>query len=116
MDGGRDRRRNRHQREPDRSFHRISKHPRSRWPWPEPAWRAKTLLVALAQACDRYSEALSLGGPVVILRAFTEASSFAVGRRVRAEREGRSIEVRSTCGLDPSGFLKIHAKITAWTR
>lgn len=64
------------------------------------------LLVALAHAFDRYTEALSLGGATVILRAFTEASSYAAGRRVRAEREGRSIE-GTTCGLDPSGFLKI---------
>ncbi len=64
------------------------------------------LLVALANAVDRYTEALSLGGPVVILRAFTEASSYAAGRRVRAERDGRSIE-GTTCGLEPSGFLKI---------
>jgi BirA family biotin operon repressor/biotin-[acetyl-CoA-carboxylase] ligase len=64
------------------------------------------LLIALVHALDRYFEALSVGGPPAILRAFTEVSSYAVGRRVRAERDGRRIE-GVTCGLDPSGFLKI---------
>jgi BirA family biotin operon repressor/biotin-[acetyl-CoA-carboxylase] ligase len=64
------------------------------------------LLVALAGALDRRLETLAHDGAAAILRAFTEASSYATSRRVRAERDGRRIE-GVTCGLDPSGFLKI---------
>lgn len=64
------------------------------------------LLAALAHAVDRYSTMLSKEGPVVIARLFTEASSYANGRRVRAEAEGRRVE-GVTSGLDPSGFLLI---------
>ncbi len=56
------------------------------------------LLVALIEAVDEFT---SLPHDA-ILRAFTESSSYAVGRRVRAgDREG------VTCGLDPSGFLRL---------
>ena len=41
-----------------------------------------------------------------ILHAFAAASSYTISRRVRAERDGRTIE-GVTCGLDSSGFLKI---------
>jgi BirA family transcriptional regulator, biotin operon repressor / biotin---[acetyl-CoA-carboxylase] ligase len=64
------------------------------------------LLVALAGALDRRLEILFRDGVPTILRAFTEASSYATARRVSAERDGRRIQ-GVTCGLDPSGFLKI---------
>jgi BirA family biotin operon repressor/biotin-[acetyl-CoA-carboxylase] ligase len=64
------------------------------------------LLVALAGAVDRRLETLAHAGAAAILRAFSEASSYATSRRVRAERDGRVIE-GVTCGLDSSGFLKI---------
>jgi BirA family biotin operon repressor/biotin-[acetyl-CoA-carboxylase] ligase len=64
--------------------------------------KREDLLVALA----RHVDILAHNGTAAILRAFTEASSYAASRRVRAERDGRLIE-GVTCGLDPSGFLKI---------
>ena len=64
------------------------------------------VLVALMAALDRHTEILSREGPPSILRAFSDASSYANARRVRAERDGRRIE-GVTCGLDSSGFLKI---------
>lgn len=60
------------------------------------------LLVALAclvESCARK-------GADTILREFAAASSYATAKRVRAERDGRRVE-GVTCGLDPSGFLKI---------
>lgn len=64
------------------------------------------VLVVLAGAVDRRLDILAHDGAAAILLAFTEASSYAEARRVRAERNGRCIE-GVTCGLDPSGFLKI---------
>lgn len=64
------------------------------------------LLVALASGLDRHLEILARDGAPAILRAFGAASSYATGRRVRTERDGRRIE-GVTCGLDASGFLKI---------
>jgi len=56
------------------------------------------LLGVLVPAIDRY---VALP-PEEILREFERASSYAVGRRVRAgDREG------VTCGLDASGFLRL---------
>jgi BirA family biotin operon repressor/biotin-[acetyl-CoA-carboxylase] ligase len=60
------------------------------------------LLVALVESIDRYSQFAS----EEILRQFTEASSYASGRRVRAEAGGRAVE-GITCGLDPAGFLRV---------
>jgi BirA family transcriptional regulator, biotin operon repressor / biotin---[acetyl-CoA-carboxylase] ligase len=62
----------------------------------------EALLVSLAAHVDDFARQ----DPATILSAFIGASSYATGRRVRAERDGRHIE-GVTCGLDPSGFLKI---------
>ncbi len=62
------------------------------------------LLVALIHAVDDCCRILSVDGPAAIMRQFAEASSYASGRRVRAEAAGRSIE-GVTRGLNPSGFL-----------
>jgi len=64
------------------------------------------LLIALIRAVERHSQMLAKNGPSAILRAFASVSSYASGLRVRAERDGRAVE-GTTCGLDPSGFLKI---------
>jgi BirA family biotin operon repressor/biotin-[acetyl-CoA-carboxylase] ligase len=43
-----------------------------------------------------------------ILRMFTRASSYAVGRRVRVEQDDQIME-GVTCGLDPAGFLVVRS-------
>jgi BirA family biotin operon repressor/biotin-[acetyl-CoA-carboxylase] ligase len=60
------------------------------------------LLLALVDAVDRYCV---LPAPEILQR-FTEASSYAEGRRIRATVDGRRVE-GVTCGLDPSGFLLV---------
>jgi BirA family biotin operon repressor/biotin-[acetyl-CoA-carboxylase] ligase len=62
------------------------------------------LLVALVLSVDRCCRILSVEGPDAIMRQFAQVSSYASGRRVRAESAGRSIE-GVTRGLNPSGFL-----------
>jgi BirA family biotin operon repressor/biotin-[acetyl-CoA-carboxylase] ligase len=37
---------------------------------------------------------------------FSRASTYAQGRRVRVEQQGATLE-GVTCGLDPSGFLRL---------
>ena len=60
------------------------------------------LLVALARAVDACCQILTGQGAGAVVRAFSEASSYAQGRRVQAgDIEG------VTCGLDPSGFLVV---------
>jgi len=60
------------------------------------------LLVALAHAVDRTCTILTVKGADAIVQLFTNASSYARGRRVRADDvEG------VTTGLDASGFLVI---------
>jgi BirA family biotin operon repressor/biotin-[acetyl-CoA-carboxylase] ligase len=56
------------------------------------------LIPAIESFADRDSE--------TILRLFTQASSYAVGRRVRVE-QADGIILGITTGLDPSGYLKI---------
>jgi BirA family transcriptional regulator, biotin operon repressor / biotin---[acetyl-CoA-carboxylase] ligase len=60
------------------------------------------LLVALVEGVDRYIRLSS----DEILRQFTNASSYVFGKRVRAEA-GVAGLVGTTCGLDPSGFLRV---------
>jgi BirA family transcriptional regulator, biotin operon repressor / biotin---[acetyl-CoA-carboxylase] ligase len=60
------------------------------------------LLVSLVEAVDRFAAVPSQE----IVERFTQSSSYASGRRVRAESEGRTIE-GFTCGLDASGFLVV---------
>jgi BirA family biotin operon repressor/biotin-[acetyl-CoA-carboxylase] ligase len=57
------------------------------------------LLVALVESVDRYTRLSSDG----ILRQFTNASSYVVGKRVRVESGLEGV----TCGLDPAGFLRV---------
>jgi len=57
------------------------------------------LLVALVELVDRYTRL----GSDEILQRFTNASSYVFGRRVRAEAGMEGV----TCGLDPSGFLRV---------
>jgi len=60
------------------------------------------LLVALAEAVDRYSRLSS----DEILRQFTGASSYVFGKRVRVDAGVAGVE-GVTCGLDPAGFLRV---------
>ncbi len=60
------------------------------------------LLVALVNAIDRYCQLPA----DETLRQFANASSYASGRRVRAEASGKLVE-GVTCGLDPAGFLRV---------
>jgi BirA family biotin operon repressor/biotin-[acetyl-CoA-carboxylase] ligase len=64
------------------------------------------LLVALLRSVDDCCDVMRNAGPVAILRMFTQASSYAQGRRVRVEKDGAIIE-GTTCGLDSSGFLVV---------
>jgi len=64
------------------------------------------LLVALLPSVDECCHVLVENGPRAILRMFTEASSYAEGRRVRVEKDGSIIE-GITRGLDSSGFLVV---------
>jgi BirA family transcriptional regulator, biotin operon repressor / biotin---[acetyl-CoA-carboxylase] ligase len=67
-----------------------------------PGVSREALLAALVQAVDESCKILTNEGPVAICEIFTHASSYAQGRRVRAEQDGI---VGITCGINPSGFL-----------
>jgi len=71
-----------------------------------PAVSREDLLVALIRAVDDCCRILTTEGPAVILNMFSRASSYAQGRRVRVEQQGATLE-GVTCGLDPSGFLRL---------
>ena len=60
------------------------------------------ILLALMRAIEAF-ESLDRDS---ILRLFTQASSYASGRRVRVEQPGGAIE-GTTAGLDPSGYLVV---------
>jgi BirA family biotin operon repressor/biotin-[acetyl-CoA-carboxylase] ligase len=64
------------------------------------------VLVALIHAVDDCCKILTGDGAPAILKMFSRASSYAQGRRVRVEQEGAIFE-GVTCGLDPSGFLRL---------
>jgi len=64
------------------------------------------LLVALVRSVDDCCKILTGDGAPAILKMFSRASSYAQGRRVRIEQEGAILE-GVTCGLDPSGFLRL---------
>jgi BirA family biotin operon repressor/biotin-[acetyl-CoA-carboxylase] ligase len=64
------------------------------------------LVVALIRAVDDCCRILTKEGAAAILKMFSRASSYAEGRRVRIEQEGAILE-GVTCGLDPSGFLRL---------
>lgn len=65
--------------------------------------KREDLLVELLESVDSCVEVLPRHADE-ILRRFMEASSYAQGRRVRVQQEGRTLE-GVTCGLDASGFL-----------
>jgi BirA family transcriptional regulator, biotin operon repressor / biotin---[acetyl-CoA-carboxylase] ligase len=67
------------------------------------------LLVALIRAVDDCCKILTKDGAAAILKMFNRASSYAQGRRVRIEQAGTILE-GVTCGLDPSGFLRLREK------
>ncbi len=64
------------------------------------------LLVALLEAVDDCMNVLAQAGADAILKLFSNASSYAEGRRVRVEQDGAAIE-GVTCGLDATGFLRV---------
>jgi BirA family transcriptional regulator, biotin operon repressor / biotin---[acetyl-CoA-carboxylase] ligase len=66
----------------------------------------ENLLVTLARLVDDYSKILVEHGRAAIVRLFWGGSSYAEGRRVCVEKDGATIE-GVTCGLDPSGFLRV---------
>lgn len=68
--------------------------------------RRENLLVALARAIDEHMEILKTKGSSLILDMFTRASSYAIGRRVKVDQQGSTVE-GVTCGLDSSGFLRV---------
>lgn len=69
-----------------------------------PAVSREALLLALVQAVDESCGILATDGPAAICEMFTQASSYAQGRRVCAEKDG--IE-GITRGVNSSGFLVI---------
>jgi BirA family biotin operon repressor/biotin-[acetyl-CoA-carboxylase] ligase len=68
--------------------------------------RREELLVALAGAIDEQMDLITSDGSAAILDTFTRASSYVSGRRVQVDQPGGIIE-GITCGLDPSGFLRV---------
>jgi BirA family biotin operon repressor/biotin-[acetyl-CoA-carboxylase] ligase len=64
----------------------------------------ENLLASLVRSLEDACRILATHGPAAICAAFTRASSYASGRRVRVEQEEGMLE-GVTCGLDPSGFL-----------
>lgn len=64
----------------------------------------EALLAALLEAIDQHAGLLVREGPEPVLRLFTEASSYARGRRVTVEQDGRVL-TGVTAGLDRHGFL-----------
>ena len=66
----------------------------------------ETLLVNLLESIDLFTRTLVGGGPQSILRAFTEASTYVVNRKVIVEESGTT---GITAGLDDNGFLLIRS-------
>jgi BirA family biotin operon repressor/biotin-[acetyl-CoA-carboxylase] ligase len=64
----------------------------------------EALLAALVTAVEDSCGVLTNSGPAAICDAFTRASTYAQGRRVRVEQDGTILE-GVTAGLDASGFL-----------
>jgi len=64
------------------------------------------LLTALIDAVDGCCKILVEEGSGAVLRMFVRASSYAQGRRVCVEQDGKMIE-GTTCGLTSSGFLLV---------
>ncbi len=68
--------------------------------------RIRLLAALLKQTEVFYSRLLSEGG-AAIAREWEAASSFASGKRVRV-RQGSGESIGTTCGLEPSGALRVH--------
>ena len=64
----------------------------------------EVLLAALVTAVEESCGVLTSSGPTAICDAFTRASTYAQGRRVRVEQDDAILE-GVTAGLDASGFL-----------
>jgi len=64
----------------------------------------ETLLIVLLEQIDACCFLLQNAGAAAILDLFSQASSYANGRRVRVEQGGVEI-IGTTCGIDSSGFL-----------
>jgi len=64
----------------------------------------EALLIQLLAAIDLHCGLLIERGRETILRMFSQASSFVLGRRVAVEQGGALLH-GVTAGLDPSGFL-----------
>ncbi len=75
--------------------------------------KREELLVELLEDIDSFMEVLSRHTDE-ILRRFVASSSYAKGRRVRVNQEGRTLE-GVTCGLDASGFLLLREDSGAQT-
>jgi BirA family transcriptional regulator, biotin operon repressor / biotin---[acetyl-CoA-carboxylase] ligase len=68
---------------------------------------AETLLEALLRALAlRYETLQGSNGPALTLKAWTERSSYAEGRRVRVSLAGEAFE-GTTRGLEPDGALRV---------
>jgi len=66
----------------------------------------EVLLANLLRAVDSFTKMLFEGGRGPVLRMFARASSYARGKRVVVEQDGRLLR-GTTEGLSPSGFLML---------
>ena len=69
-------------------------------------WDVDNLLTCLLDSVDSFANMLVTGGAAAIVRAFTNASSYASGKRVRVDMDERTIE-GVTEGVDAAGFLRV---------
>ncbi len=70
------------------------------------AFDLDNLLTCLLESVDSFANMLVTGGAAAIVRAFSNASSYASGKRVRVDMGERTIE-GVTAGLDQGGFLRV---------
>jgi BirA family transcriptional regulator, biotin operon repressor / biotin---[acetyl-CoA-carboxylase] ligase len=68
--------------------------------------RREELLVSLVGAIDEHMDLMASEGPAPILELFSRASSYVLGRHVQVDQPDGVIK-GMTCGLDPSGFLRV---------
>ena len=64
------------------------------------------ILAAALKRLEQYYLQLLEQGPVVIVRRFSEMSSFASGKRVRVTDGPRTL-IGETAGLSPEGILRV---------
>lgn len=72
------------------------------------AWEREPLLCAILEAIDRHVEILRSQGKSAVLRLFTGASSYVIGRRVVVDQGEQQVR-GTTAGLDENGFLLLDA-------